>query len=136
MALALVEIYVPFFYLGFSLSFSLTQHDTPTGCVLNHKSVSVNSNRIARFEASASLIVGRCESLSRGIMRPAKYCFRLEYHGDRSPEKQDLPSTTYSRLHRTEASMINETRMRIVQESAIRYLRLLLVSITIYKFPS
>jgi len=89
-----------FISLSLSLSLSRAQHDTPIGCVLNHKSVSVNSNRIARFEAS--LIVRRYESLSRGMMRPAKYCFRLEYHRDRSPEKQDLPSITYSRLRRTD----------------------------------
>lgn len=100
LALAVVKIYAPLLYLSF-LSFShIASH--PNVCMLNHKSASVNSDRIARFEASAPLIVSRYENLSRGIMRPAKYCFRLEYRRNRSLEKQNLPSATYSRFRRTD----------------------------------
>lgn len=99
------------------LSLSRTESH-PTVYMLNHKSASVNLNRIARFEASAPLIVSRYESLSRGIMTRAKYCFRLKYHRDRSPEKQNLPSATYSRLRRTDRGVddkwdADENRARV-----------------------
>lgn len=94
-----------------SLSVLSRRHSIVPRCVcVDHKSASVNSDR--RPRNLAPLIARRYESLSRGIMGPAEYCFRLEYHREDRPTAATYILDFIERIG--EASMINETRIEIV----------------------
>ena len=114
---------------SYPLSILLRRYSIVSRCVyVNHKSASVNSDR--RPRSFALLIVRRYESLSRGIMEPVEYCFRVKYHRKRVSE--DRPTiTTCSRFFvkwGEAPSMINETWIGMVRSHdsifpALRFLQ-------------